>query len=243
MVRLDDPDYYGGVWDMADVLHVPDGGMWRRALRRGCPPDRRKVVIPPAASTSYFDPAERSDGAARLRILSVGPIVWAQGLEHALHAARLLLDRDVDFEYRIVGEGEHLPAVTFARYQLGLEGRVELRSPGGLDELRSHLRWADVFLNAAVAEGFTEAVAEAHAMELPIVASDRGVLDASMSDDAALVAPRRDPHALAEHLARVAADPGLRRRLGERGRARVIEDFPLPRQLARFEELYRSLPA
>ncbi len=246
MVRLDDPEYYSRVWDAAHLLHVPDEGMWRRALRRGCPPDGRRAFIPPAASTSYFDPSDvgpSRDAGERLRVLSVGPLVWAQGLEHALHAARILLDRGVDFEYRIVGDGEHLPAVTFARYQLGLEERVELRAPGGPDALRAELRRADVFLNAAVAEGFTEAVAEAHAMGLPVVASERGVLDASMSDDAALVAPRRDPHALAENLARVAGDPDLRRRLGERGRARVTQDFDLPQQLARFEELYRDLLA
>ena len=241
MVGLDQPHYYRDVWRTADLLHVPDESLWRRALRRECPPDRPRAVVPPAANTDYFDPADsapaKADGGP-LRILSVGPLVWAQGYEHALHAARVLLDRGIDFEYRIVGDGEHLPALTFARYQLGLEGMVELLSPDGPAALRSQLRWADVFLNAAVAEGFTEAMAEAHAMELPVVASERGLLDRSA--DGALVAPRRDPHALSEKLAQVAADPGLRRQLGERGRARAVEAFDMRRQLARFEELYRE---
>ena len=161
---------------------MPDESLWRRALRRECPPDRPRAVVPPAANTDYFDPTDSApaevDGGP-LRILSVGPLVWAQGYEHALHAARVLLDQGIDFEYRIVGDGEHLPALTFARYQLGLEGKVELLSPDGPAALRSQLRWADVFLDAAVAEGFTEAVAEAHAMQLPVVASERGLLDES----------------------------------------------------------------
>jgi colanic acid/amylovoran biosynthesis glycosyltransferase len=224
---------------------VADESLWRRALRRGCSPDRRRAVIAPAANTAYFDPGEGTpaEATARLRILSVGPLVWAQGCEHALYAAHLLLDRGVDFEYRIIGEGEHLPALTFARYQLGLEGRVELCAPRGPEALRSELRWADVFLTAAVAEGFTEAVAEAHAMQLPVVASERGLLDESMAGDGALVAPPRDPHALSETLEAVASDPALRRRLGERGRARAVEAFDLTGQLTRFDELYREAAA
>jgi glycosyltransferase involved in cell wall biosynthesis len=244
MVGLDDPDYYRDVWRAADRLHVPDESLWRRALRRGCPPDRRRVVVTPAADTAYLDRGESGPvDAARngLRILSVGPLVWAQGYEHALYAARLLLDRGIDFEYRIVGEGEHLPALTFARYQLGLEGRVELLSPGGPEALRSQLHWADVFLSPAVAEGFTEAVVEAHAMQLPVVASERGLLHVSKNADGALVVPRRDPHALSGKLAQVATDPALRRRLGERGRALAVEAFDVRRQLARFEELYREV--
>jgi colanic acid/amylovoran biosynthesis glycosyltransferase len=243
MVGLDRPDYYRGVWEAADLLHVPDESLWRRALRRGCDPDHRRALIGPAADFAHFRPLESdtTEGDhARLRILSVGPLVWAQGYEDALHAARLLLDRGVDFEYRIVGEGEHLPALTFARYQLGLEGRVQLRPPGISGELRADLRWADVFLNAAVAEGFKEAMAEAHAMALAVVASERGVLDEAMAYDAVLVAPRRDPHALAERLAQVAADAPLRRRLGQRGRERAMEGFDLPRQLDAFERLYRE---
>lgn len=244
MVGLDQPDCYREVWRMADLLHVADEGLWQRALRRGCPPDRRRAVLAPAASTAYFHPGEYGPAQAadpRLRILSSGPLVWAQGYEYALHAARLLLDRGVDFEYRIVGEGEHLPALTFARYQLGLEGKIELHAPDGPEALRSQLRWADVFLSAAVAEGFTEGVVEAHAVGLPVVASERGLLHGWPDADGALVAPRRDARALSERLAQLAADPALRRRLGERGRARAVEAFDLRGQLARFEQLYLEM--
>jgi glycosyltransferase involved in cell wall biosynthesis len=92
-----------------------------------------------------------------------------------------------------------------------------------------------------VAEGFTTAVVEAQAMGLAVVASERGVLPDPPGADGALIAPRRDPHALSERLAEVAADPGLRRRLGERGRARAVASFDLRGQLSRFDQAYREV--
>jgi colanic acid/amylovoran biosynthesis glycosyltransferase len=242
-IGLEDPDHYRATWDLADAVHVASEALWQRALQRGCPPSRRHAVIPPAADTSYFDPhidAKAKEGGGGLRILSVGPLVWAQGYEHALHAARLLLERGVDFEYRIVGEGDLRPAVLFARRQLELDEPVELLDGREPEDLKRQLAWADVFLNAAVAPGFTDAVAEAHAMGLPVVSTGAGVLDGVAEAAGVLAAPSRDPATLADQLARVAREPDLRRRLGQSGRARALSHFGLARQLSQFESLYRT---
>ncbi len=59
--------------------------------------------------------------AARpLRILSIGRLEWKKGYEYALQAARMLRERGIHFEYRIIGDGEFHTATAYARYQLGL---------------------------------------------------------------------------------------------------------------------------
>jgi mannosyltransferase len=50
-----------------------------------------------------------------------------------------------------------------------------------------------------------------------------------------------DRAALAEHLARVLADPGFARALGERARARVLERYDLGRLVAEEIELLKRL--
>jgi glycosyltransferase involved in cell wall biosynthesis len=61
-------------------------------------------------------------------------------------------------------------------------------------------------------------------------------------EDGFLVDPG-DVDALAERLARLAADPELRERLGAAGRARVIPRYSVERLVDDVDRLYRSLLA
>jgi colanic acid/amylovoran biosynthesis glycosyltransferase len=102
--------------------------------------------------------------------------------------------------------------------------------------------WADVFLHAAVSEGFCNAVIEAQAMGLPVVCSDAGGLPENVADgESGFVVQRRNPRALAEKLAVLATDPGLRYLMGKAGRERALRCFCLEDQVTAFEQLYREL--
>ena len=233
------PGYYDDVWRGAAAIHLSDERVWHRALARGCPESVPRAVIGPASSAGYFVSRNGGHHNGPLRLLSVGPLRWSQGHEHALHALRLLLDGGVDCRFRIVGAGDYAAAVAFARYQLGLEEQVELVEPGSASDLRAEYARADVFACAAVVEGTPRALVDAQAAALPAVVSDAG-READFLDGSGLVVARRDPHALADALERVATDAGLRRRMGARARERA-EAVPADRQLDAFEALYSSL--
>lgn len=241
-VGLEQPDYYRDVWAAADGLHLLGEKLWEWALRRGCPPDMPHVLIPPAIDTAFFTPGagrEERPAGAPLRILSVGRLDWKKGYEYGLDAIRLLREAGVGVEYRVIGAGAYLEPLAYCRYELGLEREVEFLGGRPRAEVRDHMAWADVFLHPAVSEGFCNAVIEAQAMELPVVSSDAGGLVENVADgETGFVVPRRDPVALADKLAALAADTGLRRRLGEAGRARVERCFRLPDQIAAFDRFY-----
>jgi len=132
--------------------------------------------------------------------------------------------------------------VVFARHQLDLEGTAELLRAQPRREVKAQMAWADVFLHAAVSEGFCNVVIEAQAMRLPVVCSDAGGLPENVADgETGFVVPRRDPQALAGKLALLAGDPDLRLRMGLAGRERVLRCFRLEDQLAAFERFYREL--
>ncbi len=244
-VGLDQPGYYQAVWDGAEALHLLGEDLWRRAQRRGCPEDKRHVLIPPAIDVDEFKPEGRDDGAAErrpLRILSVGRLEWKKGYEYSLQAVRLLLDRGYPCEYRILGGGNYLEAITFARHQMGLEATVKLLGAQPQRAVKEQMAWADVLLHAAVSEGFCNAVIEAQAMQLPVVCSDADGLRENIVDGVTgFIVPRRDPRALADKLEQLAGDPGLRQRMGRAGRKRVLRCFQLDDQITAFEQLYREL--
>lgn len=247
-VGLDDPDYYRNVWEHADALHLLGEDLWRRAQKRGCPSEKTHALIPPAIDTEFFDPGERRHSESvgtpvrPLRILSVGRLEWKKGYEYALQAVRLLKDMGIRCEYHIVGGGNYLEAVAFARHQLGLEDVVDLLGAQPREEVRKQMLWADVFLHAAVSEGFCNAVMEAQAMKLPVVCTDAdGLLENVADGETGFVVPRRNPKALAEKLALLAKDALLRQRMGEAGRRRVLEKFRLEQQIDAFDALYRRV--
>ncbi len=245
---LEDPNYYARLWEDTDALHVLGRGLWQRALRRGCPPDKLHVLIPPAIDVNFFNTnrAERTlapiDPDRPLRILSVGRLEWVKGYEYGLRAVQLLSERGVPFEYRIIGDGAYLEPLAFARHEMGLEASVHFLGSRPHSDVLDQMDWADVFLHASVSEGFCNAVLEAQAMQLPVVSSDADGLSENVADRrTGFVAPRRDPAALADRLADLARDPALRREMGRAGRERVEACFSLPQQIAAFDRFYREM--
>jgi len=247
-VGLDDPDFYGEVWRTVDAIHVLGNDLWQRALRRGCPPDLPHACIPPAIDIQFFmrddlEPQEEPVDAERpLRILSVGRLEWKRGYEYALTAVRLVKERGIPFEYRIIGSGRFLEALAFARHEMGLEEHVHFLGGQPQSVIVEAMKWADVFLHPAVSEGFSNAVLEAQAMELPVVCTDSDGLVENVADElSGFIVPRRDPDLLAARLIQLAGDRQLRRRMGLEGRARVAHGFRIENQPAAFDQFFRGM--
>jgi glycosyltransferase involved in cell wall biosynthesis len=193
-------------WSGVDALHVGSEAMASRIAN-----GTRPVVIEPFADPALLaaEPAGPAPGQP-LRVLSTGALSWTQGYEFTLAALRELAERGVPFECRIAGAGPHRDAVAFARHQLGLDDSVALVEPGDRDAARAHLRWAAVLVEVPVLAPSPQALIDAWAAGVPVVTT---------AGPASLTVPPRDPEALAGALARLAADAGLRARLGAEGRA------------------------
>ena len=247
-VGLDEPDFYAEVWAGADAVHLLGEDLWRRAQRRGCPADKFHVLISPAIDTEFFKPdadtpsKEKSDSLQPVRLLSVGRLEWKKGYEYALAAVALLEKRGVPCTYEIIGEGNYLEPILFARHQMSMDATVKLL--GGLPraEVRNRMRQADIFVHAAVSEGFCNAVLEAQCMQLPVVCSDAdGLPENVVEGETGFVTRRRDPALMADKLEWLARHPGERRKMGEAGRRRVQSFFQLKDQIAAFDRLYRQV--
>lgn len=241
------PEYYADVWCAADMLHFLGHDLHDRAIQRGLPQDKPYTLIPPSIDTAYFNSSSiahsHKDRNSKLRILSVGRLEWIKGYEFALQALKHLLERyDGAVEYHIVGDGELYEALYFCRHQLGLEESVTFLGAVSHSQVLEEMRQADIFLHAAVSEGFCNAVLEAQAMNLPIVTSDAGGLSENVCDGiTGFVVPRRDPQAIAEKLFVLANDAQLRHHMGRAGRERVQQHFRLDQQIDAFERFFQEV--
>ena len=110
---------------------------------------------------------------------------------------------------------------------------------GDVDELLSA---SDMFILPSHQEGFSNALLEAMAARLPVIATAiGGNSDAVVEGETGSLVPVRDPQALAAAILRLAQDPGLRASFGEAGRHRVEQRFSLQACVDRYERLYRAL--
>lgn len=216
---------------LPDVVTVNSeaGRDWH--LRLGYRP-RRFVVVENGLDAARFapDPRARREVRAELGLapdaVAVGAVARADPMKDypTLLAALGRLEGVICFA---VGSGtQSLPATP------------ALRPLGERGDVARLLNGFDIFVSAsAFGEGFSNAIAEAMATGLPVVATDAG--DARrIVGDAGIVVPPRDPAALAAAIRDLAGDPMRRRALGLRGRARVEAQFTVARAAAAFEALY-----
>ena len=125
--------------------------------------------------------------------------------------------------------------------ELRLEETV--RMTGAITHIPSALKWIDIAVLPSVAnEGFPNAVMEAMASGLPVVATDTGGTRELIIDEyTGFLATPGDPRALADRLGTLIDDADLRKKMGERGRFRIVTEFTTEKMTRRFEQLYRTL--
>lgn len=189
-------------------------------------------VIPNGIDTQRFRP----DPEARRRVRA--EIGIADDAFVAVHAARVDPMKDHAALAALAGLCPELVFLAAGKDTETLAGPPNLRRLGLRADMPALFAAADAVLStSAFGEGFSNVLAEGMASGLPAVATDVGdarpILGAT-----GMVAPPRDPPALAAALKRLAAAPDERRALGAAARARIEERFALARCVAAFDSLH-----
>jgi glycosyltransferase involved in cell wall biosynthesis len=164
-----------------------------------------------------------------------------KGHEDFVDAARLVLKEIPDARFVIVGDGPRYQNIRDYIDRLGLAGAVTMT--GHRPDVAAVLAALDVFVLSSYGhEGVPQAVLQAMAMEVPVVATDVGSVSEVVRDgETGLLAPPRAPEALAAHIVSVVRRNELRRTLASSGRRLVEEQYRLETMLDRLDALYDDL--
>jgi len=140
----------------------------------------------------------------------------------------------------IVGDGPERTRLEALSKQSEIGGRVHFA--GQQEDVRPWLAAMDVFALSSDWEGMSNALLEAMAASLPVVAAAVGGTPEVVVDGVTgLLVPPRDPDALAQAITRLLRDPDLRRRMGCAGRERVEQHFSIKETVRQTEALYETL--
>jgi len=169
--------------------------------------------------------------------------VHEKGHRFLLQAVELLRAKGVAAQVLLIGEGPLARPIEAEVKSRGLGQQIRVLPAMAQGQLLSLVAAADVLVMASTHEGFPLVPAEAMLLRVPVLATRvGGVPELIVDGTSGLLVEPGDPAALADGLARLAADPELRRRLGEAGR-REASRFSLDAQVPRWIELYSSLCA
>lgn len=149
-------------------------------------------------------------------------------------------ERAVVIGAALFGENEYAQSLEALPRRLGIESRVEFR--GFCEDVSGELARLDALVHASVLpEPFGRVVVEGMAAGLPVVASAAGGPGEIIEDGVdGLLYPAGDVAALASALQRLAADSGLRARLGEAA-AGSAERYRPEHAAARTTAFYREV--
>jgi sugar transferase (PEP-CTERM/EpsH1 system associated) len=137
----------------------------------------------------------------------------------------------------IVGDGPTRGQLESLVRELSLGDRVRL--VGEHEDVPLLLRGLDVFVLPSIGEGISNAILEAMASGLPVVATRVGG-NPELVDDGVTgrLIPARSTDALVEAIRAYVDDPARARRHGAAARERALREFSLDGMLARYTDLY-----
>jgi glycosyltransferase involved in cell wall biosynthesis len=171
---------------------------------------------------------------------TVGRLAEQKGQIDLIRALPLLRADGPEVLCLIAGDGPLRDALTAEARRLGVEDRLRLL--GHRADIANVLAALDLFVLPSLWEGLPQALLEAMAMSLPVLAARGvGVDELVIDEENGLLIPPRDPAALAAAARRLLRDRPLARRLGEAARRSAAGGHSLAGIAAQVDALYRRL--
>jgi glycosyltransferase involved in cell wall biosynthesis len=152
-------------------------------------------------------------------IVTVGNLIPYKGHADLIKALPAILKKRSNVRLFLVGEDRGIQAeLEHLASSLGVWDRVHFL--GRRDDVPSLLMAMDLYVMASHEEGSSNALLEAMAAGLPIVATDVGGNREALDDgNAGLLVPPRDPQALASAIERLLDDAVLRAQVATRAKS------------------------
>jgi colanic acid/amylovoran biosynthesis glycosyltransferase len=240
-----------GIYDpmIGAVAQVTAGTTFMRGVVEGlgfAPSD--VTVWPQGVDTSRFVARDPRPDDGTFHALSVARLVDFKGIDVSIRAVAAARSRIPGLRYTIIGEGERRDDLERLAKDLAVDDIVTFAGPRSHDDVLAAFGEADVFVltgrvdRVGQKDALGVAPLDAAPRGLPVRAARAGGLTEVVRDDeTGILVDPEDFEGAATALVRLAGDAGLRRELGERGRAHVERSFSHDHSLDVIEQVYRSV--
>ena len=208
------------IWRNAAAVVANSGGL--RQLAQAFDARTEIPVIPNGIDLDAYKTAGRDWTFPRL--LSVGRIVHQKGLDLAMRALGDL--KELNWEWHIAGDGPQMSVLQSLAKELGLGDRVHFLGWQSRQQLMKCYGQANIFLFPSRHEGMPNALLEAMASGLPVIASCiAGNEELVVDGETGYLVPSEDMEALQAALKKLLSEPESRQQMGNASRQHVEANY------------------
>lgn len=180
----------------------------------------------------------------RFKVLAIGNLAPHKGYTYLIEAFAEIVSSDKNVQGTLdllaAGDLRHLPPLWEQVERAGLENQVHFHTP--VPDIAGFISNSDIIVNSSLVENFSLSLGEAMARGKPIVATDVGGIREFFTDgETGLIVPPKNPKAIAQAIGAFLKDHQFARRCGQKARERIVERFPLQKQVNQLQDIYASL--
>jgi glycosyltransferase involved in cell wall biosynthesis len=225
------------IYRAADCVISNSAAVLESAKAAGVNPSRTEVIRNIVIVRGRAKPWE---DVAVPRVVAAGALVAIKGYDIMIEAFGKLASEGRAFELLVAGDGPERSRLKQLATTVGLGSRFKMLGP--VDDVPALFATAHLAVHASRSESLSNAILEAMAEGLPVVATDVGGTGEILADrQNGLLVPPNEPSLLAAQVKELLESPSLREKYGAAALRVVNDRFDAGRIATQYESVYRSI--
>ncbi|MDT3778014.1 glycosyltransferase [Nitrospira sp. MA-1] len=244
------PDLYKTLFREGDLFLPVSQSLKNLIVQQGC--DEGKIVVLPSGINcqNLTGSPKKVLQSERVHVMTIARLIEKKGIVYAIEAVNKIVKSGKSICYSIIGEGELRGDLEELIQERDLKEHVQLLGWKSHEEVIRLLQDAHILIAPSVTakdgdqEGIPNAIKEAMAMGLPVIATQHSGIPELVEDGVSgYLVRERDADALADRLSYLLDHPGKWADMGRAGRGRVEKDYDMKTLNNRLVELYGQVCA
>jgi glycosyltransferase involved in cell wall biosynthesis len=201
-----------------------------------------KIHVIPVSFGNHSNAQPKYPNKEKLKLVSAFRMTWEKNIEGSIKFAKLLKDKNIDFQYDIYGDGKDLGQLYYLVDKYGLNNNIFIKGKIDNEELKEEFANYDFFVQLSVSEALSVSVLEAQSVGLPCVVSNSGGLpEAVINEKTAIVCEYYDIEKIAHKTLEIFNDKGKYFAYSKNAIEFVNDNFTLKHEEEKLTKLYKSL--
>jgi colanic acid/amylovoran biosynthesis glycosyltransferase len=239
------PQELDQVFTHASLVLARSVSLLEELRKLGCPEEKLRLNRTPIPLEQFPVMPRQAPGKGAWKLVQASRLIPKKGIFTTLEALTHVVKEFPNLVFTLCGTGPEREAIKLRREELGLQKNVKLAGWQSQEQLREQYAQAHLFLHPSETtpsndqEGIPNAMLEAMATGLPVVATNHGgIPEAVTHGEDGLLVEERSPRELADAILALLRDTELWQTLAEKAARNVRSNFGLPTQVANLEACY-----